>query len=579
MPAASDLLHAVLAGGTVSWRRWGAAALDEARDRDLPLLVFCGAALDHWSAAMAAELAADREAGALIAELFVPVAAENAGDPALAVRVQQALALTADAAGWPACAFLTPAGRPFGACAFRPLRDRDRQIGLVRILIDVATAWRERRADVEADAGRVAAMCTELAAALGDDRPTAPALTLGNAEAQAMAVADTLEGGFGPPPRHPAPTLLRFLIARCRREDAPLALARQVERTLAGLIAGAVHDQLAGGFHRACVDAAGREPLFEKRLADQAQLALALLDAGEAFGQRLYRDVAERTVRWCVQALRRADGTYARGLHADSRGADGAPAPGAASTWTLDELEAVLGADGAALVARRFGVGETGRWALAVREPLADAEASRLPALLQRLAVARAEREPPPRDERLDAGAHGALLAAFARLRRLPDPDRGLLAAGRALFAVMRRWARAAPFAAPDAHATARATGDLAWIAIGVDAWRGGRAGWTRAWAEDWLEQQLRHCGVPDRPGRFLVQAARHAPMLDPPVHAAEDSVDGPSGAALLALAALQLGRPDEARAIIAAHAGLLRRAPLAAAGLCLALERIDTLG
>ena len=572
-----DLLAAILASGSLGWRRWGTAALDEARARGLPVLVFCGDALDHWSAAMAAELAGDGEAATLIDELFVPVAAEVAGDPALAARIQQALALTADAAGWPACAFLTPAGVPFGACPFRPLRDRERQVGLVRILLDIASAWRDRRADVEADAARVAATCRDLGAGLGGDRPAAPALVLGNAEAQAMAVADTLDGGFGPPPRHPAPTLLRFLLARCRRPDAPLALTRQVERTLAALIAGAGHDQLGGGFHRACADAASREPFFEKRLADQAQLALALFDAAEVLGRPLYRDVAERTLHWCIAVLRRADGSYARGVHADSRDAQGGMAPGAAVTWTMTELVAVLGSEGAALVARRFGVGERGRWALAVREPLAERELARLPALLRRLAVARAEREPPPRDERLDVGAHGALLAALARARRLPARDAALLAAGRALFRTLRRWARVAPFAAPGAHAVARATGDLAWVAIGVDAWRGGRPGWTRAWAEDWLTQQLADCGDPAQPGRFLIQAAPHALTLDPPLWSAEDSTEGPSGSALLALAALQLGRDDDARAILSAHAGLLRRAPLAAAGLCLALEQVDS--
>ena len=570
-----DLFHAILASGSLTWRRWGAAALDEARTRDLPVLVFAGAALDHWSAAMAAELVADHEAGTLIDELFVPVAIEVAGEPALAARVQQALALTADASGWPACAFLTPAGQPFGACAFRPLRDRERQVGLVRILLDVAAAWRERRADVQADAARVAAACRRMAEVTRSDQPLNPDLVLDNAEAQAMAIADTLEGGFGPPPRHPSPTLLRFLIARCRRPDAPLALARQVERSLAALVAGACHDQLAGGFHRACADAAWREPFFEKRLADQAQLALALFDAADAFGQRLYRDVAERTLRWCVAALRREDGTYARGLHADSRGADGVIAPGAAATWTLDEFEAVLGAEGAALVARRFGLGDTGHWALAVREPLADAEASRLPALLQRLAVARAEREIPLRDERLDAGAHGALLAALARARRQTKPDRELVAAGRALFRTMRRWARVAPFAIEGVQAVARSTGDLAWVAIGVDAWRGGRPGWTRNWAQDWLQQQYAHCCVAHDPGRFLIQAGAHALVLDPAAIAIEDSAEGPSGSAVLALAAVQLGRSDQAAAVIKAYAGLLRRTPLAGSGLCLALDQM----
>lgn len=570
-----NLFRAVLDRGPLAWHRWGPDALREARERDLPLLVFCGDALDAWSAGMAGELIADREACDLIGEAFVPVAAEPLDDPALAARVQQALGATAGAAGWPACAVCTPDGLPFGAVPWRPIRDREREAGLVRILVGVAEQWSGRRADCIADAERLRDLLRRLGQGFAEGRPLAPAMVLDAAEAAAMAVADPLEGGFGPAPRRLDPALLRFLVARAARADAPLALTKQVERTLAGLCASAVHDQLAGGFHRGSADAAGHEPFFAKRLADQAAMALVLFDADAAFGQRLYRDLAERTLHWCVHALRRADGTYAAGVHAASAAGDGAP-----YTWTLEQAAAVVGRDGAERIARRFGLDDTPR-ALAVVAPLADDDAERLPALLQRLAVARAERPQPPRDERLDPGAHGALLAAFAHARRLPGRDRALLAHGRALFRTLRRWATRPPFAHGDG-AVARRTGDLAAIASGVHAWRAGapgrrgpRPGWARGWAEDWLSQQLAHCGLDGSPGLFRVQAANREALLDPPPLAAEDSTDLPSGAALLAHAALDLGRREDAARIVDAHRGLLRAAPLSAPGLCLALHRL----
>ena len=48
------------------------------------------------------------------------------------------------------------------------------------------------------------------------------------------------------------------------------------------LIAGGIHDQLDGGFHRAVQDAAWNVPFFEKRRGDTAQLIAVLLDASEA---------------------------------------------------------------------------------------------------------------------------------------------------------------------------------------------------------------------------------------------------------------------------------------------------------
>ena len=46
-----------------------------------------------------------------------------------------------------------------------------------------------------------------------------------------------------------------------------------VQRTLEGIAAGGVRDQLGGGFHRYATDAAWQIPHFEKMLYDNAQLA------------------------------------------------------------------------------------------------------------------------------------------------------------------------------------------------------------------------------------------------------------------------------------------------------------------
>ena len=49
--------------------------------------------------------------------------------------------------------------------------------------------------------------------------------------------------------------------------------------TLRKMAAGGMHDHLGGGFHRYSVDRYWHVPHFEKMLYDQAQLAVAYLDA------------------------------------------------------------------------------------------------------------------------------------------------------------------------------------------------------------------------------------------------------------------------------------------------------------
>ena len=56
--------------------------------------------------------------------------------------------------------------------------------------------------------------------------------------------------------------------------------ATMVLQTLRAMAMGGMRDHVGGGFHRYSVDGGWRVPHFEKMLYDQAQLVLALLEAG-----------------------------------------------------------------------------------------------------------------------------------------------------------------------------------------------------------------------------------------------------------------------------------------------------------
>ena len=59
--------------------------------------------------------------------------------------------------------------------------------------------------------------------------------------------------------------------------------------TLRKMAAGGMHDHLGGGFHRYSVDRYWHVPHFEKMLYDQAQLAVAYLDAFQITRDPQYR--------------------------------------------------------------------------------------------------------------------------------------------------------------------------------------------------------------------------------------------------------------------------------------------------
>ncbi len=458
-----SLLIELLREGPLAWST--SAALEQAQC-DRPRLVFAGSALDHWSSAWAAALNADHVLAAALGEIFSCVAIDVAAEPKLAARIQHALQLTTGASGWPVMAVCTPTGEVFGALSWRPLHE------VTRILLEAAEAWHRRPDDCAADAARIAAAWHAVHQP-SSGRPlhvTHAELLLDAAEAAAMAIADPLAGGFGPAPRTAEPALWGFLVQRAGRDQAPLALVQQVERSLAALCAGAAHDHVAGGFFAGCSDAAWSAPQCAKGLADQALIADLLLTASDRLGNPLWRTVALRAMQFTCNALRGDDGQFAHGLHADSPAAPGRWEEGACYRWTIRDVAEVIGESGAALIGRRFALPaeEDAAGFLAVGEALTAAEQRRLPELVNRLAMARAERPQPRRDE-VRYPVEQAQLAVVIERVAVSDPSfvdiaDGLLPAlmahpsawaGRALVARWRRTGQPQPWALTCAEAGA----------------------------------------------------------------------------------------------------------------------------
>ena len=526
-------LAAIAAGGAIRWRTLDAARI-EAATLDRPIAVLGVRGLDHWSARWLAELGSDKDACALFAEGYIPALIEVDRDTDTARTIQQVLALTADAAGWPVLALALPDGRWIGATAWRPVRDQERTAGTLRLLAESAPALGDGSA--AQDATRLAAMLAQLghppAAKLPD-----PTLYFDSLESHALAAADTLEGGFGPPPRRPDTALLGLLAQRANRADAPLALSAQVERTLAAICAGALHDHLGGGFFRACTDAAWRTPLCEQRSRDTGLLIPLLRGQG-------FATLADAAQAWLVQTCRRADGWFVHGFHADSAAGPGRWEEGAYHRWTAPQVAEVVGEAGAELLARRFDLGESPGY-LAIRGQLDAAGTRRLPELVQRLAVAQRERPLPPRDDTAFAADQGIALVALADSEDPVEASaRDQLVAQLVILEDLPAWWEAD--GTPVGQADARA---LAWLGRGAYA-----------------------CGA-RAPAERLAAAALDR-TLDP-----ADDEDGPSAAAVVAhlcadLSA-DLGWRARGLAVVSAHAYALRGAPLACAGLAHAWLRL----
>jgi uncharacterized protein YyaL (SSP411 family) len=311
------------AGNPVPWWPWCEAAIAEARQRDVPLLVSIGYSTCHWCHVMEHESFEDPGIAAVMDRHYVCVKVDREARPDLdavwmtACQVFTAVTEGRPSGGWPLHVFLDPVSlQPFFAGTYFPPKPGMGRIAFPELLQRLALAWRDQRAQVLAQAAEIARLVRaemELAAAR---RPVDAAVEAAAAQAL-VAFHDRVHGGFGGAPKFPQPSLLRFLQSR----EGDVAAAGVVHRTLERMALGGVRDQLDGGFHRYAVDAAWTVPHFEKMLYDQGQLlgVYAKAAAGDAWLAQVANELAD----FMVGTMQASHGGFVAALDADTQGREG----------------------------------------------------------------------------------------------------------------------------------------------------------------------------------------------------------------------------------------------------------------
>jgi uncharacterized protein YyaL (SSP411 family) len=470
------------ADNPVEWFPWGDAALERARQEDKPIFLSIGYASCHWCHVMAHESFEDPATAADLSKWFVSVKVDREERPDLDSVYMAATQALTGSGGWPMSVFCTPDGRPFYAGTYFPPEERYGMPSFRRVVQAMGEAWLTQRDEVltQADALVVAVQRElRLAEVLREESPAAAPTAIGltphddgthggtdPAALVAEVVAglapgfDTQWGGFGPAPKFPRPTLVELCLRHARAVEhghtAGLSAAQartMATTTLDAMAAGGLYDHLVGGFCRYSTDAHWLVPHFEKMLTDQALLARAYLHAWQETGHEDYRRVVEETMDFVLGDLATPEGGLYSSFDADAGGVEGGHA-----TFTLQELRGILPSELVAPAAEWYGITERGNWegrSIPVRPvggPLArPPEVEEARALL---AVARAERVQPARDEKVLTEWNAMAAATLAEVASVT---------GNALYG-----------------ARAEAIGTFLWDAMRTDgrlmrSWQGGR--------------------------------------------------------------------------------------------------------
>ncbi|MBA2280690.1 MAG: thioredoxin domain-containing protein, partial [Acidimicrobiia bacterium] len=136
------------ADNPVDWWAWGDDAFDEARRRDVPVLLSVGYSACHWCHVMAHESFEDEATAAVMNDLFVNVKVDREQRPDVDAVYMEATQAMMGHGGWPMTAFLTPDGEPFHCGTYYPKVRRGGMAAFTEVLTAIDRVWREERPDV-----------------------------------------------------------------------------------------------------------------------------------------------------------------------------------------------------------------------------------------------------------------------------------------------------------------------------------------------------------------------------------------------------------------------------------------------
>jgi uncharacterized protein YyaL (SSP411 family) len=444
----------------VDWYAWGPEAFEKARSEDKPIFLSIGYSTCHWCHVMERESFESDEIAAVLNRYFVPVKVDREERPDVDRIYMTFVQATTGGGGWPMSVWLTPDLKPFFGGTYFPPDNRYGRPGFRSVLEQLASAWRQQRAQILQSGEEILQELEKHLAPGVSYRPDEAVLESGYQQFRRMY--DSRLGGFGNAPKFPRAVVHNFLFrywARTGSEEA----SDMVVHTLREMAKGGMNDQLGGGFHRYSVDARWFVPHFEKMLYDQGQLATSYLEGYQISGDEQLAQVARDIFEYVLRDMTDAAGGFYSAEDADSVSDPDNPhekGEGAFYIWTRAELDDILDQPGAEWFSYIYGVEEngnvsedphqefTGRNILFQRRTIADAarqfrvEESDLRAAMKdaaaKLMAVRDTRVRPHLDDKVLTAWNGLMISAFAKGGFVLNEPRYLEAARRSADFILR---------------------------------------------------------------------------------------------------------------------------------------------
>lgn len=323
----------------VNWYPWGEEAFLKAREESKPVFLSVGYSTCHWCHVMERESFSNPQIAAILNEHFVSIKVDREERPDVDQVYMAFVQASTGSGGWPMSVWATPDLEPFFGGTYFPPE------AFENLLRRIADEWQGNREAILSSAESIIDQLRAFSDVQGDGNLKLERELLDRTYEWYETNYDPAQGGFGAAPKFPRPVNFNFLLRYYDRTRKGKAL-EMTSGTLKRMAEGGIHDHIGGGFHRYSTDDRWFLPHFEKMLYDQAQLAIAYVEAYQISRDPLFEEVARDIFDYVLRDMTGEEGGFYSAEDADSPVSHEDPKEeieGRFYVWTYQQIEELLG--------------------------------------------------------------------------------------------------------------------------------------------------------------------------------------------------------------------------------------------
>lgn len=410
------------ANNPINWFPWGEEAFEIAKKEDKPIFLSIGYSTCHWCHVMAYESFEDEEVAKIMNDNFIAIKVDREERPDVdSVYMTVCQALTGHG-GWPLTIIMTPDQKPFFAGTYYPKRSRYNMPGIIDILFSVSKEWRDNKNKIISSSKNILSQLDTFFEGKSTNSKLSSKV-LENGYNQLKHAFDKNYGGFGSAPKFPMPHKIMFLL-RYHKTHKNIKALEMAEKTLDSMYKGGLFDHIGFGFSRYSTDNKWLVPHFEKMLYDNALLIIAYLEAYEVTKNKLYKDVAIKSLDYVFRELRDEKGGFYCAEDADSEGEEG-------KYYVFNPLEIleVLGAEDGEYFNDHFDITPTGNFEgknipNLINNKNFNKKDSKINALSEQVLEYRSSRMKLHKDDKILTSWNGLMIAALGKAYKVLEDER-----------------------------------------------------------------------------------------------------------------------------------------------------------